>query len=145
MVKQADHNQEATIKDVICPKCYRYLNGCSVRDIGCDRYERRMRSYIGWCTRCNLGSEVVQFADGDRWKLHKWRYYAKLGLKNAPSTGWQIITELPDSPVVVTGPGGDYDKAYTPQTIEAVKLLLDAFKGGLKAIEHILKDAGAKF
>ena len=145
MVKQADRNQEAALADIICPRCYKPLSGYSMRDRGQDRYARELRCYMGWCTHCNLGSEVVQFLSGDRWTLHKWRYYAHIGLKNSPSTAWQVVTKLPDPPVVVTGPGGDYDKAYDPETIELVKTVLHALKGCAKTVENLLKAAGAKF
>jgi len=162
MVEYAKQGQEVTTGlDIVCPKCFRPLEGYRIARQWTDRYDRQLRHYFGWCTNCNLGSEVIQFLAGEgtaiprpvspRWCIHKHRYFAYIGNQSRASNEWQVWDLLPEAAVVVTGPGGDYDRPYDPQIYGLLKQLHSAvhaadklLKDSAKAIVHILKTLGAK-
>jgi len=103
---------------VICPRCYKSLQGHSIFKQGTDRYGRHLRSYLGWCTHCNTGFEVEQFQRDEKWRLHRHRYYATsiAGGQSLPSSRWVVVEELPEPAPVVTGPGGEYSTDFQLDT-----------------------------
>ena len=97
---------------VACPQCSARLLGRSVSPASTDRYGRTTRRYFGWCIDCSAGFEVIQFRQGDKWAIHKYRYYAAVltGDKPIPARHWVVVADLPKPPLAVIGPGGDYDR-----------------------------------
>jgi len=112
MVSYAVEEIKEKITGVICPQCYHHLPWPSIVDNETDRYGRKIRTYFGWCFKCSQGYEVIQFQKNDRWHVHKYQPY-KIAGENVmkPSGNWTVVNELPEPPFIVTGPGGDYDKA----------------------------------
>ncbi|MBW1811656.1 MAG: hypothetical protein JRJ87_25940 [Deltaproteobacteria bacterium] len=108
------HNPVQIDKFVVCPNCYGPPPGVSISREQTDRYGHRLRTYMGWCLNCHLGFEVRQFQKGSNWLIHKYRYYAAVATDIYVPDWWQTVNELPNAPLVVTGPGGDYDQAYNP-------------------------------
>jgi len=92
------------VRDVICPTCLKPLLAHSIFHDESDKYGRHIRRYMGWCCNCNCGFEVAQFEKEGRWFIHQFRYYAQA----VPKGDWQLITPLPEPPVVMTGPGEGY-------------------------------------
>ncbi len=135
--------EKQTETGVICPKCFRELAGKLVLPTYTDRYKRIIREYYGWCDKCDVGFEVVQFKMQVKggWRIHKYRLYRACDQddKPIPTTGWLIVNHLPEPAPVVTGPGGEYDKSFTPETIELVETVLTALKATVKTVESLLK------
>jgi len=114
-----------TTNGVICPKCKRMVSARTICNAREDRYGRTMRTYLGWCDRegCRAGFEVIQFAIGDDWHIHKYRYYAvdlPVGMP-MPSKQWHVVNPLPAPAPVVTGPGGEYSHAIEISTDSFLK------------------------
>jgi len=132
--------KEIKVTGVVCPRCIEQLSGYSIITEGPDRYGRYIREYFGWCIHCDTGFEVVQFKKDGRWPIHKYRYYAaKAGCKKIPPSEWTILNELPEPPAVVTGPGGDYDKA-----IELTKINIEILTAASK-VSKAVADAFGEF
>ena len=136
---------QQTVKDVVCPNCFHELPFPEIVSQGTDRYGRELRTYFAWCFNCDIGCEVIQFAKdtptGKRWAIHKYQHYKLVGQANCciPTGQWKILNELPEPAPAVTGPGGDYDKHFEPETIELVKTMLTALKSATQTIENLLK------
>lgn len=115
--------QTETAQGIICPECFKELKEYSVISNKVDRYGRELRTYYGWCISCELGSEVVQFRQNNKWHIHKHRYYAVTieTDKPLPSREWQIVNELPEPAPVVIGPGGNYDKQINLDSTVSLK------------------------
>jgi len=138
--------QPKTTADIICPKCYKLLPQTNYTEFAStDRY-RTMRSYFGWCIQCQLGCEVVQFKQRDKWHIHKYRFYATVvsNDKPVPDKNWHIINELPESAPVVTGPGGNYNRQITPEIINIIKSLQNILESTAKTTSLLLKILGVK-
>jgi len=148
MVSYAKENQtqQQTDKDVVCPKCFKPLQGQSVLHAIPDRYGRKLRKYFGWCLECNRGFEVVQFDKDNRWHIHKYQNYEVIGQKIhcTPAGNWTTVNELPEPAPVVVGPGGDYDKSFDLETVELMKTVLNALKATTKTVELLLKSSKVK-
>jgi len=138
-----------TVKDCICPKCFRLLPSPAVLPSKLDRYGNETREYFGFCFECNIGYQVVQFKQTDmngnvRWALHKYKCYAVVGAQyvTKPMGKWVTFFELPEpkAPVVV-GPGGEYDKQITPNISELLVQLENALNSTLKVLRELLKNA----
>jgi len=132
----------------ICPKCFRELMGPTVAGER-DRYGRIIRSYFGWCVSCDVGFEVVQFKQENTkfgWLINRYRLFKKLegSEKPQPVTAWLTINELPQPAPVITGPGGQYDKPFEPETINLIETLLNALKATTRTVESLLKLAKPK-
>ena len=147
----AAENKQAVKSDIVCPACYKPVQGCSIIDGGKDDYGRQTRHYMGWCCNCNMGFEAVQFmaqhAEEPRWLLHKWRYYAMVQAlgKPLPQRGWQKVNELPETAPVVTGPGGEYNKSFTPGTmgrLEKLTLALDLTREKVNDLIKLVRNGG---
>ena len=132
---------------IICPQCYNLLKGYSLYHCENDKYGRNFRNYMGWCSHCDIGFEVVQFLFSEKWYIHKYRYYAAVvpDGKQVPDSNWKIENCLPAPAPVVTGPGGDYVKPFDPAeiNIDAIKTMLAALKaaaGSIECLLHVLLD-----
>jgi hypothetical protein len=126
-------SEKITVTDVICPNCFQIPPGVTLFNPVTDRYGRTTRSYFGWCIECHQGFEVVQYQQAGRWFIHKYRFWHAAmpeGL-NVPDW-WNKVNELPDPPVVLTGPCGEYDQAIKEKQIKTVDLLLK-IQGVLKS------------
>ncbi|MHC4620356.1 MAG: hypothetical protein ACYTEQ_21615 [Planctomycetota bacterium] len=101
------------------------------------------RHYFGWCGRCDCGFEVVQFKDGEHWRIHKYRYYTVVkGIDGAlPSSKWQVAYEMPKPAPVVLGPGGDYDQPVELSAghINLLESLRKALHGTQKILDELLR------
>jgi len=143
MIEYAKENQEQreAVRDVVCPKCFKDISESAVVLSGQKRYGRELRTYFGWCLDCQLGFEVIQFLQDEKWFIHKYRYYAASLDRPIPSKQWQLINDLPDAPVVVIGPGGDYDKQINlnAECFQLLKALQKALKSTSEYLEYLLK------
>ncbi len=136
-----EQTSQKTVADIVCPKCQRSLVGYAIIDEGRDRYKRQLRSYMGWCHHCQIGFEVIQFKVGDKWHIHKHRYYAAITTvgKALPLSDWQVVNELPQPPAVVIGPGDDYDMPFNPKVADLLEKLRNALKSTSQVAEGLLK------
>jgi len=144
MVEYANQDtvRAVTIKGVVCPECNSLIQLPLITGVDhclheCpERYiQTAMRRYFGWCLDCKCGAEVIQFQDGDLWRINQYRMYRQAaGEKPTPITGWIKLNELPQPAPVVTGPGGCYDKPaqLTVVTIPAASL---------KAVHNVLQNS----
>ena len=83
------------------------------------RYGIEFCSFIGWCFNCDQGVQNNEFLHDGVWVLYKWRLFTfdakgKLTIKR-----WVIENELP-VPIVIAGPGGDYDKSYSGSNLSNI-------------------------
>ena len=151
----------------VCPKCFRELMGPAVAGEK-NRYGRITRSYFGWCLACDCGFEVIQFKQEgaigngsllsammssdpvtsiqNGWLINRYRLFKKLegNDKPQPVTAWLTMNSLPVPAPVVTGPGGEYDKPFEPETIDLVETVLAALRATTKTVESLLKLAKLK-
>ncbi len=104
------HRSDGTVKDVVCPECFRPCEWPKVQPSVTDRYGRTTRIYYAWCFRCCEGFIVDQFERDDRWAIRAYRKY-RLQNKVPVLTGdWVVLNDLPEPAPVVLGPGGDFDR-----------------------------------
>lgn len=97
----------------VCPLCVCELTSFHVTSPQViDRHGITVRRYFGWCDGCGCGCEVEQFKVGrGRWFIHRWRAYSN---DDKPIAGkWVLVRDMP-VPVIMTGPGGDYDRPAFP-------------------------------
>jgi len=111
--------EKQTETGVICPMCFRVIKKFALSSKR-DRY-RIIRTYYGWCDECNTGCEVIQFYCPNTktgWLIHRYRLFKILegNEKPQPVTTWLTMNKLPEPAPVVTGPGGDYDTPFTPDS-----------------------------
>lgn len=97
---------------MICPICKNAIpfpNVLATRSL--IRYGLRTRYFFDWCFICDHGVEEIVFLRSGAWITYKWRLFV-LDVKGKPIVkGWVTEDELP-VPIVIVGPGGDYDKPY---------------------------------
>lgn len=138
-----NNSQTKTVPDTVCPKCFKLLPGPTVLNESPDRYGRITRIYLGWCFDCKIGCEVIQFKRDDRWVIHKYQYYCQTSTFYAalPTHQWTTLNELPEPPVILQGPGGDYDQAIELRdtNISAMKTLKKAVDAIGAIIESLLQ------
>ena len=133
------------VPDCVCPICFKPTAYPRVEAVA-DRYVREIRQCLGFCTVCNLGSEVIQFKRDGRWVIHKYQVYAYIGqVTHCQATDrWVTLNELPEPAEIVLGPGGEYDKQITLNREDI--LLLCTLRTGLEAfgtaIERFMKRFG---
>ena len=123
-----------TVKDAECPRCERLLSAPNIVPRP-DRYNRELRECIGWCEDCDAGYRVVQFKYGNKWITHEYRFYGYENDKPKHYEGWHRVVDLPDAPLVLTGPGGDFDKAIEEYDLD------DIGRKQLQQVKQILQDA----
>jgi len=110
---------------VICPVCGERMKVDILREAVHSRFpEQARRGYWGWCQRCQAGYQVELFRVPDGWRLHRYRLY---GYIEATATAtpkavgqWRLVEPLPDAPVLMIGPGGDYDRPVDGDQIDEV-------------------------
>lgn len=137
---------QATVKDVVCPDCFQCCSWPSVTRPTTDKYGRTTRTYYGWCEGCGWGFEVIQFEKSGRWIIHRYRYYDRAdpsGTKG-PARQWQVLAELPEAPVVMTGPGGDFcnpiELKSEAQFDEAMKKILQNAQVTMNKLAGVLME-----
>lgn len=126
-----------TVKDAECPRCERLLSAPNITPQS-DRYDRNIRKCSGWCEDCEAGYQMIQFEYYGRWNTSEYLIYHYVDGKSVPYGGWNKVVDLPNPPLVVTGPGGEYDKLMSLKEMEA---LLD--KQGQQAMGIIQQLVGA--
>ncbi|MCE5184553.1 MAG: hypothetical protein LLF76_00310 [Planctomycetaceae bacterium] len=109
---------------IVCPHCCKPTRYFLLFGPAPDEYGRTIRSYIGYCDRCHSEFEVTQFQVGQLWPMHRCRLDGQ---------EWKVIQPLPEPPLVQTGPGGDFSRAYSTEQLEAIvekatKCLVDCGK-----------------
>ena len=141
MYAKEHQEQQEVVRDVVCPKCFKDISEPAVVLSRPERYGTKLRTYFGWCLDCQLGFEVIQFLQDKKWFIHKYRYYAAALDKPIPSKQWQLVKNLPDAPVVVIGPGGDYDKHINinAECFQLLKALQKALKSTSELLGYLLK------
>lgn len=118
---------DLTVGGCVCPQCFRPLKAPSLTEYPRDRYAPPMRSYAGMCFQCRQACRVVQFKRDGKWLIHSYlrhRYEsgAYIGVGD-----WIVVNPLPAPPAVLTGPGGDYDKALDLSDDPAMQLFRSGF------------------
>lgn len=135
-------NKEAKIEGVICPQCYEHLPYPVIMDDGTDNYGRELRTYFGWCFKCNKGCQTVQFKRDDKWFIHK---YQLAILEDARicrlKSEWQIVNVLPEPAPIITGPGGEYNNHINLESAvpEILKTMHKALAALAEAIQGLLE------
>lgn len=139
-----------TVKDVVCPECFESVK-CAAQffDKPCvDRYGRETRRYFAWCDKCKLGSEVIQFKRDERWVIHKYQRYEPTGsFENCRATGnWQTFNDLPEVPLVMTGPGGEFQNGITPsaecELLKTIQNTVVVLQNAMRTLINIRKNNG---
>ena len=133
--------KQREIADVVCPMCFKLLPYPSVVDEGVDRYHGRLRTYYGWCPVCERGACVIQFARDGRWVIHKYRKAILLDGAGEVRLvdDWVVLNELPEVAPVMLGPGGDYNRPFTPEVVGLFGKLKSALQGCVDVVEQLMK------
>jgi len=76
------------------------------------RYGIKIRSFFDWCFNCDQGVQSNDFLHNGVWFPHKWRSFMFDAKDKLIIREWVIENELP-APLVIVGPGSDYDKSYS--------------------------------
>ncbi len=97
---------------MICPICKNAISSPNVLATrSLTRYGLRTRHFFDWCFICDHGVEEIVFLRSGAWITYKWRLFV-FDVKGKPIVkGWVTEVEVP-VPIVIVGPGGDYDKPY---------------------------------
>lgn len=147
MKEKLEANQIAIGGDgwTICPHCYRPIRDCSMLPEKNTRAGYLTRTYYAWCESCKSGSEVVQFKTKgcERWHIHKFRQYEYElnGDKPIAKEGWVIVQGLPQPPLVMTGPGGEFDEPISggKTIIDAVKALSNSLAAAKNVADNLIR------
>lgn len=125
---------------IVCPKCLVHLKKeeCLVQDEKEDGYNRTIRTYYGWHLKCNTGCQVIQFKQDGIWLIHKFRLYT-LTDEKVRYGDWIIGNPLPNPPLVMTGPGGDFTASRDEEIIGAMDATLTSLKAMTSAFEALKK------
>lgn len=116
------------VPDVVCPGCFQSINYANL--YGPSPVDgRTLRSYMGWCFHCDKGYTVIQYRqkscrpgrDVD-WVIHEYLGYTLHNNTPTMDTNWMKVNALPpvESPVILTGPGGEYAKAISDEQMAAL-------------------------
>ncbi|MBW8017086.1 MAG: hypothetical protein FVQ82_12950 [Planctomycetes bacterium] len=146
---------DGKVAGAICPGCDEHYMYPAVVEKEPDRYGRQLREVYGWCLKCNVGYEAVQFKNEGKWLTCRCRKYTYTeteteGSKPVPVGGWVQGYSLPDPAPVVVGPGGDFVKqididAEVGKTLRAaVTILNKAVKNLVELMNIAKKRDGAK-
>jgi len=139
---------KGTVKDVVCPACFKLLPYPTIVRQQADRYGRGLRTYFGWCFKCERGFEVIQFARDGRWPIHKYQSYtiAEQTGVSLPTGKWIVLNDLPEPAAIVIGPGGGYDNQIdiNQMTLNVLGTLQKALKAITATVESLLKAVGDK-
>jgi hypothetical protein len=97
---------------MVCPVCENTIPFPHVLPMQeLTRYGIKPGCFFDWCFNCNQGVQKNEFLRDGVWILHKWRLFTFDAKGKLISREWVIENELP-VPIVIVGPGGDYDKSY---------------------------------
>jgi len=121
-----------TTAGIVCPHCWKPLTFFTMLapETGSDGVAKR--HYSGWCARMGCGHGVValQYLDGSVWKMNQFKVFMpNLGDDDGSflESDWIVVNPLPGpeaqvkpephikgatpaSPVLILGPGGDYQR-----------------------------------
>lgn len=141
-----------TDRDIVCPECLIEIDGYSFDKNIETRQGYSLRRYFGWCSKCERGFEVIQFKEAgqDRWSIHKYKIYGyavseTTNRKIIPNKDWKTLLELPEPPLVMMGPGGDYDEQYNyhlENTIESLDRTLQTALRSINILRRMVKKDG---
>lgn len=124
---------------VVCPVCFKPITRFNLYGPDEDGFGRTLRSYIGYCDRCRDGFEVVQFAAFGVWPM------AAYHLDRRDWVTCQDLPKITPKPVapVITGPGGDYYKGYTPEvaSFDALKKMEENLTIALDIVRELMSYA----
>jgi hypothetical protein len=111
--------------DIVCPVCFRPLIGAAAWEIEADRYGRAKRQYIGSCLiECGQVARVEQVKCDNRWCMTRYQIFAYEGGYYREHGDWiDYVTDKAENddalPVLLLGPGGEFDVLITPDTDKA--------------------------
>lgn len=130
--------QEAGKKtDVVCPECGRPIPLSTILWCGTDRYNKTTRRWLGGCLGCLRRYVVIEFLQDGKWLIHKYRYYEVSAAKKPPGD-WIILNELPEAPLVVVGPGSEYDTQIELEHVEVLKSLQNTLGKTVELLRQLL-------
>jgi len=129
---------------IVCPNCFRPAAEHHVGRPISDRYGRVLRSSLVWCAECGCDFEVVQFESEGKWPIHKFRCYTSVGKGAAyqPSGKWHYIEDLPEAPVLLFGPGGDYDRQVSCNKLRRILVGVLSLEQELRSIIKAVMNNG---
>ena len=152
-----NNEQTMTIEAIVCPECFIGMPHAKVMPPQTNRYKTEFRTYLGHCSKCNSGFEVVQFKKENHWIINKYQKYPfnqigsdgnsllrPMGILHKlhtcrPSGKWITLYELPEPAPVIIGPGEEYDQGFTPETSELLGNLQKAFNAVNQAIGCLIR------
>ena len=119
---------------MVCPVCNNALPTATV----INEWRRdgiEMRSYVGFCHRCNVGCETIQFLWNNRWRVHKYKPYgyATSDYSEPPKPIGEWVT-LNDPPKA-GGEIGDME-------MELLRTLRKSLEGVCQTIRCLMKHKG---
>jgi hypothetical protein len=128
-----------TVKDVICPECFRHLTAPTVMPQERHASGNTIRSYFGWCFNCNKGFAAMQFYNAQlgRWVLCQYQHYTLVGGVPILNNQFHVVCPMPDIPVIKTGTGGDYTQGLTPSDVAGA---VHQTKEVMAKVVHILQE-----
>jgi hypothetical protein len=85
---------------VVCPQCGLALPSAAVMPEKVGERGIIHRTYLGWCHKCDIGIEVIQYKALYCWIIEKWRTYQDVCDQPVPSSDWHIETNLPDINII---------------------------------------------
>lgn len=121
-----------TTAGIVCPHCWKLMTFFTViaPETGSDGVAKR--HYSGWCARmsCGHGTIALQYLEGSVWKMNQFKVFMpNLGADDGSflESDWIVVNPLPGpeaqvkpephhsgatpaSPVLILGPGGDYQR-----------------------------------
>ena len=135
----ADTTASLTVDGCVCPQCFRPLKAPAVTGGGIDRYGRRIRSYAGMCFECRQGCRVEQFEADGKWLIHSYLPHRYESGRFVGYGDWIEVNPLPEPPAILTGPGGDFDKA-PDLSGDLVLPLLRSAAGMMSKVAHTIRE-----
>lgn len=101
------------IPSMVCPVCKNTIPFPRILpEQESSRYGIKLRSFFDWCFNCDQGMHKNEFLHDGIWVLYKWRHFMFDAKDKLIIKEWVIENELP-VPIVIVGPGGDYDKCFS--------------------------------
>jgi hypothetical protein len=144
--QEPNKTEPRTAADVVCPFCFKLLPYPAVysETSGLDGLIRR--GYQGWCPCCDRSAIVIQYQDGDRWKIEK---HKEIKFVPTPDPQWTIVNQpqvkaLPAQhliPIILIGPGGDFNQAVTADQVNATIQQYDSLIAKFGGILNLLNSA----
>jgi len=132
-------SEAKTIADVVCPKCFKPVFSPAIDDTKADRYGSKRRGYYGWCFDCEIGFEVIQFKQDGHWVINEYKKYVCGDGRAMPIGPWITLNDLPGTPLVVFGPGGDYDRQVYPDDLDRLSEVAKNMSNAINLLGHVVR------